>query len=177
MKTTLSIAVSALLLSSSIQALAGPEDFIPGPLIKDFGQYAPVPEAAAIPEDMVIKMAYDARDGGVHNEINGTFNSVAGLMNTLVASGVEKERIQLAIVIHGPAYRDILTNEAYGGKNPNVPLLEALLENGVRIYYCGQAAVYRDVALKEVVPGIQFSHSASAAHAVLQMEGYGVRPY
>jgi len=166
-----------LTLTASALVVAGPEAFVPGPVIKDFGRIAPVPEAEAIPRDMVIKMAYDVREGGEHSTVNSVFNSAAGLLNTLVASGVEIERVHLALVIHGPAYKDILTDKAYGGSNPNGPLVKQLLDNGVRIYYCGQAAVYRDVAMSDVIPGIKFSLSASAAHAVLQMEGYAVRPY
>ena len=177
MKTFKLISGIALLSAAAIQAQAGPEDFIPGPVIKDFGRYAPVPEAEPIPENMVIKLAYDVTEGGAHNEINGVFNSAASLLNTLVASGVDKERVKLALVIHGPAYKDVLTDKAYGGKNPNGPLVEQLLANGVRIYYCGQAAVYRDVATEQLIPGVKLSHSASSAHAVLQMEGYAVRPY
>ncbi len=158
-------------------AAAGPDDFGPGPLIKGYGNIAEVEGAVPIPPGLDLKMAYDVREGGAHNEVNGTFNSVANLMNVLVANDVAKERIQLALVIHGPAYKDILSDKAYGGSNPNRPLLEQLLANGVRIYYCGQAAVARDVSKADVIPGIEFSLSASAAHVTLQMEGYGVRPY
>ena len=175
-KLTRTLALTVIATLPAI-ATAGPEAFGPGPVIKDYGRIAEVPEAEAIPENMVIKLAYDVREGGEHNSVNSVFNSAAGLLNTLVASGVEKDRVKLALVIHGPAYKDILTDKAYGGTNPNGPLLKQLLDHGVRIYYCGQAAVYRDVAKSDVIPGIAFSLSASAAHAVLQMEGYGVRPY
>ncbi len=156
---------------------AAPSDFGPGPVIKGFGQIADVPNAEPIPKDMVIKMAYDVREGGVDAEVNKTFNSTAGLINSLVDAGVGQERIKLALVIHGPAYRDILNDSAYGGQNPNVALVEQLLNNGVDIYFCGQAAVYRDVAPEDLIPGIKLSLSATAAHAVLQMQGYAVRPY
>ena len=45
-----------------------PSDFGPGPVIKGFGQIADVPNAEPIPKDMVIKMAYDVREGGVDAE-------------------------------------------------------------------------------------------------------------
>ncbi len=110
-------------------------------------------------------------------EINKVFSAAAGFLNVFVANGVEKERVKLAIVIHGTAYKDVLTDKAYGGINPNGKLVKELLDNGVKFYFCGQAAVYRDVAQEDLIPGVELSLSASAAHAVLQMQGYGVRPY
>lgn len=177
MKSLLPCTLFLCLAVNASALIAGPDAFGPGPVIKDYGQIAPVPDAEAIPGGMDIKLSYDVRDGGEPGAVNSVFNSAAGLLNTLVASGVEQERVHLALVIHGTAYKDILTDEAYGGTNPNGPLVEQLLANGVKIYYCGQAAVYRDVTKADVIAGIQFSLSASAAHAVLQMQGYGVRPY
>lgn len=167
----------SLLMSFTPIVAAGPKDFGPGPVIKEAGNIAAVPNAASIPATGDIKFSYDAVEGGIQGEINSVFSAAAGLMNVFSANGVDKDRIKLAIVIHGTAYKDVLSDKAYGGKNPNGALVRSLLENGVKFYFCGQAAVYRDVAATDLIPGVELSLSASAAHAVLQMQGYGVRPY
>ena len=176
-KMTLAAGLTATLLMLAATASAGPDAFGPGPVIKSAGRIADVPNAVLIPAEGEIKFSYDAVDGGVQGEINKVFSAAAGFLNVFVANGVEKERVKLAIVIHGTAYKDVLTDKAYGGINPNGKLVKELLDNGVKFYFCGQAAVYRDVAQEDLIPGIELSLSASAAHAVLQMQGYGVRPY
>ena len=157
-------------------ALAGPEAFSTGPLIKDYGMIAAVPQAAPLAADAHYKVAIDVVEGGVDGELNGKFKTAASLINLLHASGVPEDRIEVGLVIHGPAYRDLLVDEAYGGDNPNAELIAALQAHGATLYYCGQSAVYHDVADDDLLPGVEVTLSATITHATLQQQGYALRP-
>jgi intracellular sulfur oxidation DsrE/DsrF family protein len=157
-------------------ATAGPEAFSAGPLIKGYGMIAPVPQAAPLPADATFKVAIDVVEGGVDGELNGKFKTAASLINLLHASGVAEERIEVGLVVHGPAYRDLLADEAYGGENPNAELIAELQAHGATLYYCGQSAVYRDVAEADLLPGVEVTLSATITHAMLQQQGYALRP-
>ncbi|KGE04391.1 DsrE family protein [Pseudohaliea rubra] len=155
---------------------AGPEAFSTGPLIKNYGMIAEVPEAAALPADTDFKVAIDVVEGGVEGELNGKFKTAASLINLLSASGVPADRIEVGLVIHGPAYRDLLVDSAYGGDNPNAELIAALQAHGATFYYCGQSAVYHDVRTEDLLPGVAVTLSATITHATLQQQGYALRP-
>ncbi|MHA7816947.1 MAG: DsrE family protein [Pseudohaliea sp.] len=157
-------------------ASAGPEAFTSGPLIKGYGMIAPVPQAAPLPADTSFKVAIDVVEGGIDGELNGKFRTAASLINLLHASGVPAERIEVGLVVHGPAYRDLLVDGAYGGENPNAGLIAELQAHGATLYYCGQSAVYRDVAEADLLPGIEVTLSATITHAMLQQQGYTLRP-
>ncbi len=174
-----SLAVSALcvlLPAVATVALAGPSDFHPGELIPGYGPIAPVPEAAPLPAGTRLKLAIDVVEGGVAGEINGKFVTAASFLNLNHANGIPVENMEVALVVHGPAHRDILTDAAYGGTNPNAELLRQLQAHNVRVYYCGQSAVYRDVAAEDLQPGVEITHSATTTHVMLQQQGFALRP-
>ena len=165
-----------VLLSTSLGVLAGPDDFHPGALIKEYGPIAEVPGLEPLPKDTHFKLAIDVVDGGVEGEVNKRFNTAAAFLNLQYAQGIEPDNVEIALVVHGSAHRDLLTDEAYGGTNPNAEVLRLLQEQGVRVYYCGQSAVYRDVARDDLLPGIELSASATTTHVLLQQQGFALRP-
>lgn len=167
---------AALLLGSASLASAGPDDFGPGQLIPGYGRIAPVPQAAPLPADTHFKLAIDVVDGGEDGEVNRRFVTAASFLNLQHAAGIPVANIDIALVVHGPAYRDLLTDAAYGGSNPNAELIDILRGHGVRFLYCGQSAVYRDVGADDLLPGIELSPSATTAHVLLQQQGYALRP-
>jgi intracellular sulfur oxidation DsrE/DsrF family protein len=85
------------------------------------------------------------------------------------------------MVLHGGAAKDALSNEAYrkrfGVDNPNLPLLEALVQAGARIYLCGQSAGSRGITKADMAAPVKLALSAMTAHLVLQMDGYHVNPF
>ena len=170
----LGLALSPVLAAG--MATAGPEAFATGPLIEGYGLNARVPQAAPLPADAAFKVAIDVVEGGVDGELNGKFKTAASLINLLNASGVPAERIEVGLVVHGPAYRDLLVDDAYGGDNPNAELIAALQAHGATLYYCGQSAVYRDIAAEDLLPGVKVTLSATITHAMLQQQGYALRP-
>ncbi|MBT1451472.1 DsrE family protein [Glaciecola sp. XM2] len=180
-KTThLSSALFAILtLCFAGHASAQLSGFEKGPVIKDFGEHAAVP-THTISNDAKFSIAFDAVSGAEPGTVNRKFNSLARFINMHVASGVKKENIQLALIVHGGAIFDLLNNESFNKKyavdNPNVALLKALLENNVRVILCGQSAAARGINSSELVNGVEIELSAMSAHALLQQNGYTLHP-
>lgn len=157
-------------------AEAGPDAFSPGKLIPSYGPIAAVPDAAPLPPDSTFKLAIDVVEGGQTGEINGKFETAASFLNLMHANGIAPEQVEIALVVHGPAHRDILSDDAYGGDNPNAELLAALQKHRVTVYYCGQSAVYRDVTKDDLLPGVEVTLSATTTHVQLQQRGFAIRP-
>lgn len=154
--------------------------FNDGPVIKGFGKTAPVP-SHTVSENDVFKVAFDVASAANTGEVNRKFDSLARFINMHVAAGVKKENLQLALVVHGKAPFDLLNNTAYQKKfettNANVPLLNALLQNNVRVILCGQSAAAHEIDSSELVEGVEVQLSAMTAHALLQQDGYTVNPF
>ena len=171
----------ALLLSlGASHSFAGPDDFSTGPVIEGFGPAAVIEGSDPIPDGQAFKIAFDAAEDS--DDLNRTLVSAARFLNMNGKAGVNPNRINLAIVVHGGAVMDILSEEAHkerkdGSSNPNAPLVSALFEQNVRIILCGQTAAYRDVSLDDLLPGVEISLSAMTAHAQLQQDGYTLNPF
>lgn len=154
--------------------------FNDGPVIKGFGKTAPVP-SHTVSENDVFKVAFDVASTANTGEVNRKFDSLARFINMHVAAGVKKENIQLALVVHGKAPFDLLNNTVYQKKfettNANVPLLNALLQNNVRVILCGQSAAAHGIDSSELVEGVEVQLSAMTAHALLQQDGFTVNPF
>jgi intracellular sulfur oxidation DsrE/DsrF family protein len=157
-------------------AQAGESDFRPGGLIPEYGPIAPVPDAAPLPPDTTFKLAIDVVEGGETGEVNARFKTAAAFLNLQHANGIPPENVEIALVVHGPAHRDLLVDSAYGGDNPNAEILAALQKYQVSVYYCGQSAVYRDISADDLLPGVEITHSATTTHTLLQHQGYSLRP-
>ena len=131
---------AALFVGLMLTALSSGADmnaFGPGAVIEDYGPVAPVPWAAKIPQGTVFKIAYDTRVRGEEGKPNRTLETAARFLNMHQAAGVRVENMQLAVVVHGPAHRDLLHAKSYGGVNPSEKLIEQLIANGGRIHLCG----------------------------------------
>lgn len=169
-----------LLLCLSTFANADMSDFHPGELIPEYGLIAEVPGVAPLPENTRMKLAIDVVEGGEAGVINGKFTTAASFLNLHHANGIDPDNIEIALVVHGPAHRDILNSAAYaaedGGENPNAGILAALQEYQVKVYYCGQSAVYRGVEAEDLLPGVEITHSATTTHVLLQQQGFSIRP-
>ncbi len=176
MKRTFLTASLIILAACAPAALAGPEAFHAGTLIEDFGKVASVP-GTEIDKSTVMRVAFDVGKGGEDDELNRTLESAARFLNMHAEAGLAPENIHVAIVVHGSAAMDIVTDERLGKENINAPLVAALIENGVRIELCGQTAAYRDIAASDLLPGVKMSLSAMTAHAQLQQDGYTLNPF
>lgn len=166
---------AAILLGHS--AFAAPKDFHPGPVIKEFGKIATVKSAPALPRETVFKVAFDVSEAAKPGKLNRHLESAARFINIQAAAGIPLKHIQVAIVVHGPAGKDLVTDERYGGDNANAELIAALIKAGAEIELCGQTAAYFDIKAEDLLPGVKMSLSAMTAHALLQDKGYTLNPF
>ncbi len=180
MKSSLIAAIASLSLTASPVLAAGP-DFKPGPVFENFGPVVAVEPDFAIPEDAEFRVSYDVSDKAEAGELNRTLVAAARFMNMHARAGVPVENLNLAIVVHGGATKDLTKagyySEAVGGENANTALVAALIDAGVEIIVCGQSAAYHGVAKDDLLPGVKMALSAMTAHAVLQRNGYTLNPF
>lgn len=147
-------------------------------LIKDYGQFKPVPYSTfETPNNL--KVVFDVYTSDDDNsKVNRGINTVARFLNMHINAGVKQKNIKAALVIHGAAGKDILTNDAYNERhktdNPNADLLKQLHDNGVQIIVCGQSVEFRKYDRKEILDFVDVSLSAITALVSLQQQGYAV---
>ncbi len=177
--------IGAFALATATGALAQEPDmgrFSMGPVFEDYGPAAEVAATMPIPEGATFRVAMDAAkqaDEGV----NLTMFSASRLINMHAKAGLPVDATQVAVVVHGKATLDLLTDGAYaarfdGADNPNTSLIAALTDQGVRIILCGQSAAAQGVdETADLLPGVEVALSAMTAHALLQADGYTLNPF
>jgi intracellular sulfur oxidation DsrE/DsrF family protein len=154
-----------------------------GPVIKDYGPVVALPEGAyAMDNEKTYKVVKDISTASDQpGELNRNFDSVARLLNMQARAGMPNNGMEVAVVIHGTAVRDLLTDAAYrdrfGMANPNTGLIDALSNAGVAIYLCSQTAAARGFDPKNMNPNVTLALSAMGAHVRLQDEGYRLIPF
>lgn len=158
------------------------EPFSTGPYIKDFGPtYNHVQQTHPLTGQETFKVAFDVGAQGDSESPNRQFVSAARFLNMHVKAGVPAENIQLAIVVHGKASFDLLSDNAYDGKylvkNPNTALLQALMATGVQVAICAQSAAFMGIANTDLLPGVEVALSAMTKHAQLQQQGFTLNPF
>lgn len=166
----------ALCAFMTFPATAAPEDFHPGTVIEDYADIASVVDERLTSESS-FAVAYDVAGAGPDDAPNRSFVTPARFLNMHVDAGVPLENIKLAVVVHGGAYKDLLTEETRGAPNPNADLIARLVAKGVRFELCGQTAAHYDVTDEDLLPGVTISLSAMTSHALLQQEGYTLNPF
>ena len=162
---------------------AQPPTFTYGPVFEEFGPVADVPDAdLAIPEDASFHVAFDVARPAEDGKLNRGFESAARLINMNARAGVEPMENRAAVVVHGAAVFDLLTDAAWaardrGEANPSAAMVREMIDQGVRFIVCGQSAAGQGVAKPELLPGVEMALSAMTAHALLQQQGYTVNPF
>ena len=154
-----------------------------GPAVKGYGPVFPVEEGAfALANDRSYKVRKDlASTSGSVDEINRGIDSVARFLNMQARAGTASDSLEMALIVHGAAIKDLLTDAAYrkryGVDNPNTGLLAGLADAGVTIYLCGQTAAARGFGGDELSSTVSMALSAMSAHVQLQSEGYTLIPF
>lgn len=172
------LALLALLLAAPLAAQQA--EFKTGPVFEEFGPHAAVEGVEISPLER-FAVAFDLAKAAEEGRNRG-LESAARFINMHVAAGVPEDRVEVAVVVHGPALRDLLTDEAreakgFGKTNPSGALVRALLDHGVRIIVCGQSAAASGIARADLMPGVEMELSAMTAHAKLQQSGYTLNPF
>jgi intracellular sulfur oxidation DsrE/DsrF family protein len=153
-----------------------------GPAIEGYGPTYPIDDRdVALEKNAVYRAVFDlGASPGKATALNPRLVSVARLLNMHVRNGTPLENMDLAVVVHGAALKNVLTNEAYRERyqadNPNLVLLQKLQAAGVDIYVCGQSMAFGQVKKEELAGQVQVALSAMTMLIVLQADGYALLP-
>jgi intracellular sulfur oxidation DsrE/DsrF family protein len=178
LQMTLRIASLAMLLAISASLFADEPSL--GPVIEGYGPTFPIDDRdVPLIEGAVYKAVFDvATYSDDTTKINNRLISVARYLNMHGRNGVPVENMDLAIVVHGRAVKNLLSNEAYqtryGSDNPNLELLMKLSDVGVDIYLCGQSMSFGGVHKVELASPAKVALSAMTMLTVLQSEGFAL---
>lgn len=123
------------------------------------------------------KVAIDVYDKSSDStQLNGAIREVARTYNLNIANGVPKEKLQIAVVIHGGATNAVLNTEAYlekyGVENPNLETLTILKELGVQFYICSQSLGMKNVSPESISKDVEVALSAKTSFITLDQLGY-----
>lgn len=155
--------------------------FAPGPVFAEFGPHAPVEGMGPVPADTEFAHAFDVAEPAEGGARNRGFESAARFVNMHAAAGVDPDNIRVAVVVHGKASLDLLTDEALAARamaaNGSGAMVRAMLDHGVRFILCGQSGAAHGITQEELIPGVETALSAMTAHALLQQRGYTVNPF
>ena len=153
---------------------------IRGPIVNGYGPAFAV-EDLEVPVDneseraVVMDVLHSKPEG-----LNPFIESAARYLNMHGLRGVPADKMKVALVVHGPATFDVLSDKAHeqrrGAPNPNSGLLTALVDAGVDIYLCGQSAGFNGISGAELHPGVQLGLSAMTMFETLQAQGYRLLP-
>jgi intracellular sulfur oxidation DsrE/DsrF family protein len=164
--------VGAFLVATSVRTQEA------GPVIQDFGKVYEIADPD-IPDSPITELkavfdVYASSESG--NGINPQLETAARFLNMHVKAGVPREKLKVALVVHGKATEDLLTEAAYrarhGSENINAVLVRDLIQAGVNVAVCGQSASARDINRAQLIPGVQWALSAMTALVHYQDMGY-----
>jgi len=160
--------------------------FKTGPVFETFGPHAPVEGMGPVPADTEFSIAFDVAKPAEDGARNRGFESAARFINMHVAAGVDPENIRIAVVVHGKAALDLMSDEAWAAReigqesetaNPSGAMIREMLGYGVRFILCGQSGTAYGIKRDDLIPGVETALSAMTAHALLQQRGYTVNPF
>lgn len=158
-----------------------PAAFHAGPVIPGFGKVAKVDSDMPLPAGTDWKVAFDVVAAEKGKTSRG-IESAARFVNMMVEAGVPRDKVHAAVVVHGPAVFDVVSDARYakrhdGAVNPNAAMVRALVDAGIQVWVCGQSAAAQEVEKADLLPGVKMALSAITAHAVLERQGYTVNPF
>ncbi|TDO25861.1 DsrE family protein [Sediminibacterium goheungense] len=148
------------------------------PIIKDFGPVYEIPDAVEKPDPKLnYKLLVDlVMASSKPDTINLGIEAACTLLNLHGVGGVPKEKINMVMAVHNAAGYTVLNNEAYRARyktdNPNLPMIQALLDAGVKIVVCGQTLKKRGIDPSTLAPGIGVATSALTTITTYQLKGY-----
>ncbi|MFN0729469.1 DsrE family protein [Polaribacter gochangensis] len=149
-----------------------------GKIIKNFGETFKVDNPDIKTDTSAeLKVIFDvSATSSSNNVINKNIVTAARFLNMHANAGMKPNQLKVAITIHGSAWKDVLSDEAYKKKfgvvNPNTQLIKELSNAGVDVIICGQTANFREMDRTIVNPEVKFALSAMTALLQYQNNGY-----
>ena len=148
------------------------------PVIKGFGRVHPRPDAAVQPDPgadykVIVDVVHGSKD---HHKVPGSLQRLARIVNLMGFAKVPPSHVHIVAVLEGEAAYAAASNAEYRKlfktDNPNLPILHALKQAGVRLLVCGQAMAEMNLHDSDVGPDITVSLSALSDFVVYGQRGY-----
>lgn len=155
--------------------------FSKGPVFSNYGSNTLIEGGIDTPASQKFKVVFDISQRNETGDVSKNLDTVARFINMHVRAGVQLDNLDVALVVHGKAGFDLMTNSAHKVKfareNPNNELLNLLLDNKVEVFVCGQSSSFLGLDKKDINPRVKMSLSAMTANALLQQKGYTLNPF
>lgn len=126
-----------------------------------------------------IKVVYQVSDDKMKNGVNRALFYAGKLLDTYNTNDVPDSEIDLHLVFHGDGTNALVNTETRkrleaegGADNPNLALIESLIQRGVSIELCESSMEQRDVTPDYLVEGIATVRGAFPRLIELQLLGY-----
>ncbi len=151
---------------------------IQGPVIEHYGATYEVNDPDIPTEvDSEMKVIFDIdKSSDDKSEVNKYIEVAARFLNMHTNLGMKPGQLKAAMTIHAAAAKDVLNNEAYkekfGVNNPNFKLINALVNAGVDVIFCGQSAAKNHMTRQDINPNVKIALSATTALIQYQNKGY-----
>jgi intracellular sulfur oxidation DsrE/DsrF family protein len=174
--------VLSLLVFLMMSGAVAAESFIKGPVFTDYGPVFKVADRdIPLKKNLNYKVIFDiSKTSEDPEKYNRQLENVARYINMHALNGVALKDMDIAVVLHGKASRNVLTHEAfeerYVTENPSIDLIEQLSAKGVKFYLCGQSAYFSGIEKQELIKPVKLALSAMTMLTQLQDEGYHLLP-
>ncbi|MES2331683.1 MAG: DsrE family protein [Bacteroidota bacterium] len=148
------------------------------PVIKSYGSVWEIPNAQEKPDPaMDYKILVDITDAADKPDtLNAYLEAAATLYNLHAVGGVPAKNIHMVVVLHKMATYSVFTNEKFQQKfkmdNPNLALVKALSDAGVKFFTCGQTLIRGKIAESEITPEVKVATSALTTLTTYMLKGY-----
>lgn len=173
---------TAILLALSFVASSWAADW-QYPVIKGEGKIVSLPKAAVQPDaSLQYKIVFDITGWPkMKSKVVPGFFKVARLINVFASAGMGPEKMDLVLVLHGPATESVLKAEAFqkkhGFANTNLKLIDQLKKAGVKLFVCGQALAEHEIAHSNVNRQFEIALSALTVVPTYELRGYAFIPF
>ncbi|MEQ8241545.1 MAG: DsrE family protein [Cyclobacteriaceae bacterium] len=150
------------------------------PIIKEYGGVVNLANATLPKRGGKILIDLTSADTTASG-LNKNIDRIARLVNLYGLAGITPNQLQLVVIVHGAATKTIMSDQAFQRKyrknNPDVPVIEALREIGVKFMVCGQAVIARGFNVEDMGTDIELAISAITTLVEYQQNGYSVLYY
>lgn len=153
------------------------------PVIKAAGEIVSLPQAKVQPDPAIhYKVVFDITKGKAKKgKLVPGLTKVARLINVFASAGVAPDKLDLVLVMHGPATEAAMAPGPYkkkhGFSNPNLTLIDQLSQAGVKLFVCGQGLQEHHIRHRDVNPKISIALSALTVLPTYQLRGYAFMPF
>src|SRR5574339_350506 len=145
--------INLLLLSLFVICVTSAQTKV-NPVIKSYGTVFHLPNADHKPDPSLhYKIIVELTENGSKaDSLNEYIEALATLVNLHAAEGVPGENIKMVVILRKMATYAVFGNELYKEKfkcdNPNLQMLQELMNAGVEFYVCGQTMHKRNIDTK-----------------------------